>query len=72
MANGSKWPGVLKPAGSSRRMFRNRLAPAARILITVPEMIWSTLYLIDRTAWRAAIRPPVRLAASTPTHRLWK
>ena len=39
MRTASKCPGVLSPAGSKTRRFRKRVAPTARILITVPPMI---------------------------------
>jgi hypothetical protein len=47
--------------------FKNPVSPTARILITVPPMIWSTLNVIESTAWSKAINPPVRMAKNTPS-----
>jgi len=41
------------------------------MLITVPLTIWSTMKLIARTAWIAAISIPAMIAAITPSQRLW-
>ena len=35
--------------------------------MTVPPMIWSTLNVIESTAWSKAINPPVIIAKNTPS-----
>ena len=46
--------------------------PMARMLITVPPMIWSTLKVMDSTACSKANKPPASIAATTPAIRLWR
>src|SRR5205807_2063899 len=43
----------------------------ARMLMTVPLTIWSTRKEIERMAWMEAISTPARIAAATPSQRLW-
>ena len=42
----------------------------AKMLITVPEMIWLVLYLIDSTPCTSPSNAPASTAPSSPIHRL--
>ena len=52
------------------RVDRNAVIPAAKMLITVPAMIWLTRYRIARTARTAASSPPVMTAPIRPAQVL--
>src|SRR3990172_6206938 len=62
----TRW-GALRLGTSVRtRADRKAVMPAAKMLMIVPAMIWSTLYRIASTASTQARRPPARAAPRMP------
>ena len=63
---------VLESLALSRKLLLIKpVRPTARMLITVPLTIWSTIKRMESTAWSVAISAPPNTAARNPIHTLW-
>jgi len=64
--------GLLSPSMCCRNFCEMKaVIPAEKILITVPEMVWTTLYLIDKTPRIRARMTEEAIPPSNPSHGLF-